>query len=57
VNTLAFERIQIDGQRGYQASSFTGFHLGDFALMQNDAADQLLIEMPHLEDAAAGFAD
>ena len=56
VHALAFERVQIDGQRGDQRLAFTGSHFGDFAAMQNDAADQLHVEVPHVEDAAAGFA-
>ncbi len=56
VDALAFERVQIDGQRGDQRLAFAGFHFGDLAAVQDDAADQLDVEMPHVEDAAAGFA-
>ena len=56
VDALAGERVQIHGQRRDQRFAFAGLHFGDFAAMQHDAADQLDIEMPHVEDAAAGFA-
>ena len=56
VNAVAFERVQINGQGGDQRLSFTGLHLGDFAGVQHHAADQLDVEVPHVEDAAAGFA-
>ena len=49
VNALALERIQIGRQRRDQRLSFTGFHLGDAALMQNDAADDLYLEMLHAD--------
>ena len=57
VNAFAFERVQINGQGRDQRFSFAGFHFGDLAAMQDDAADQLTIEVPHVEHAASGFAD
>ncbi len=57
VYALAGERVQINRQRGDQRFAFTGLHFGDLAAVQNDAADQLHIEMAHVECAAAGFAD
>jgi hypothetical protein len=45
------------GSGGDQRLAFAGFHFGDFALVQHHAADQLHVEMAHVEDAAAGFAD
>ncbi len=56
VNAFAFERVQIAGERGDQRFSFAGFHFGDAAAMQHDAADELHIEVPHVQNAAAGFA-
>ena len=56
VDAFAFKRIQIGGQRGDQRFSFTGLHLGDLALVQHIAADQLHVEVPHVQDALAGFA-
>ena len=57
VHALAFEGVQIGGQRGDQRLAFAGLHFGDFALVQHHAADQLHVEMAHIEHAAPGFAD
>ena len=56
VYALAFERIQVGGQRGHQGLAFTCSHFGDLAAVQGDAADQLDVEMAHVHEAAAGFA-
>src|SRR5208283_4239661 len=56
VNAAPGERVEIHRQRGNQRFAFTGLHLGDFALMQHDAADELHVEVPHLQDAPAGLA-
>ena len=42
---------------GDQRLTFTYAHFGDFAAMQGDAADQLDVEVAHVEEAAAGLAD
>src|ERR1022692_2335962 len=42
---------------GDQRLAFTGTHFGDFAAVEDDAADQLHVEVAHVEEAAAGFAD
>ena len=57
VDALAFERVQVSGQGSDQGLAFTGAHFGDFAAVQDDAADQLHVEVAHVEEAAAGFAD
>ena len=57
MDAFAGERVQIHRQRRDQRFTFTGLHFGDFAAMEHDAADQLHIEVPHVEDAAAGFAN
>ena len=44
------------GQRGDQRFAFAGFHFRDFAFVQDDAADQLHVEMAHVQEAAARFA-
>ncbi len=51
------QRIQSRGQRGDQRLAFTGLHFRDFAVVQHHAADELDIEMAHVEEAAARFAD
>ena len=57
VHALAGERIEVDRQRGDQRLAFAGLHLGDLALVQHHAADQLHVEMPLAERALGGLAD
>jgi hypothetical protein len=42
---FAGKRVQIDRQGGDERLAFAGLHLGDLALMQHHAADQLNVEM------------
>ena len=51
------QRIQIKRAGGDQGLTFTGPHLGDFTLMQNDAADQLDIEMALMNSPFGSFPD
>ena len=51
VDALARQRVQIGRQNGDQRLAFTGLHLGDSALMQDDAADDLHREGLHPQDA------
>ena len=57
MDALAFERVQIGGQRRDERLALAGLHLGDLALVQHRAADELHVEVPHVEHAAAGLAD
>ena len=57
VHTLAGQCIQVSGQRGGQGLTFTGAHLGDAALMQDNTTDQLHPEGILTQNAAVGFAD
>ena len=57
VNAFAFEGVQVRRQGGDERLAFTGLHFGDLALVQDHAADQLNVEMTHVEHAAAGLAD
>ena len=57
VDALAFEGIEIGRQGGDEGLAFTGLHFGDFAFVKHHAADQLHVEVAHVEDAASGFAD
>ncbi len=57
VNAFAFERVQIRRSGGDERFSFAGLHFRDAAFVQNHAADQLDIEMAHVQNAAAGFAN
>ena len=49
VHALAVERIQVGGERGDQGLALAGAHLGDAALVQHHAADQLHVEMALLK--------
>ena len=55
VDALAFECIQIHGERGDQGFAFAGFHFGDHAGVQNNAAHQLHIEVALAKGALRGF--
>ncbi len=56
VHAASGERAQEHGQRGHEGLTFTGGHLGDFALMEDDAADELHVVVHHvpLDFVAAG---
>ena len=56
MNAEPGERVQVNRKRGDQRFAFAGLHFGDLAAVQDDAADQLDVEVPHVENAAAGFA-
>ena len=56
MNATSGKGVQGRGQRGDERFAFAGFHFGDFAVVQHHAADQLHIEMAHVQEAAAGFA-
>ena len=57
VDAFAFEGVEIGGESGDQRFAFAGLHLGDLALMQNGAADQLNVEVPHVQHAAPCLAN
>jgi hypothetical protein len=52
VTSWAFsgERVEVEGQGGDEGLAFAGGHLGDFALVEGDAADELHVEMNHVPD-------
>ena len=56
VHALAGQRIEIDRQRRDQRLAFAGPHLGDGAVVEHHAADQLDVERPHAERALGGLA-
>ena len=56
VHALAGERVEVDGQGGDQGLALAGLHLGDLAVVQHHAADQLHVEMPLAERAPGGLA-
>ena len=50
------KRIEDRGQRRDEGLALAGLHLGDLALVQDHAADQLHVEMPLAQRALAGLA-
>ncbi len=56
VDALAGQRVEIDRERRDQRLAFAGLHLGDVALMQHHAADQLDVEMALAEGALGRLA-
>ena len=56
VDALAGQRVEIDRKRCHQRLAFAGLHLGDVALVQHHAADQLDVEMPLAEGALGRLA-
>ena len=57
VYALAFEGVQVGGQRRDERLALTGLHLRDAAVVQHHAADELHVEVPHVQHPAAGLAD
>ena len=45
VDALAGQRVEVDRERGDQRLALAGLHLGDLALVQDHAADQLHVEV------------
>ena len=57
MHAFAGERVKIDGGRGDERLAFARAHLGDRALMQHEAADQLNVEMALLQGAFGRLAN
>ena len=57
VDALAGQRIEVDRERCDQRLAFTGLHLGNIALVQHHAANQLHVEMPLAERPLGSLAD
>ncbi|OIQ69527.1 hypothetical protein GALL_488700 [mine drainage metagenome] len=57
VDALAGQRVEVDRQGCHQRLAFTGLHLGDIALVEHHAANQLHVEMPLSERALGRLAD
>ncbi len=56
VDALAFEGVQVGGQGRDERLAFARLHLGDPPAVQHHAADELDVEMAHVEHAPAGLA-
>ena len=55
VHALALEGVEVGGQNGDQGFALAGLHLGNAALVQNDAADELDPVRPHAQNAPRGL--
>ena len=53
LNALAGKGVEIAGQGGDEGFAFAGLHFCDLALMENDAADELDVEVAHLDGACS----
>ena len=56
VDALAGQRVEVGGQGRHQRLALARAHLGDAALMQCDAADQLDVEVAQAQGTARGLA-
>ncbi len=56
VDAAAAQGVEHDGERRGQRLALAGLHLGDRAVVEHHAADQLHIEMPHPHRAPACLA-
>ncbi len=57
VHALARERVEIGGQGGDERLAFARLHLRDLPAVEHHAADELHVEVPHVQHAAAGLTD
>ena len=57
VDAVSGQGIQIGRQRGDERFALARLHLGDLALVQDDAPDELDVEMAHLGRPAGGLPD
>ncbi len=56
VRAVALEGVQVKRQRGDESFALAGLHLRYLALMQDDAADELDIEVAHGDASPRSFA-
>ena len=56
VNAFAFQCVEICGQSSDQSLTFTGLHLGNPALVQYHAADELHPEVLHAQASPCAFS-
>ncbi len=57
VDAAPAERVQVRRQRRDQGLALAGAHLGDLAVVQHHAADQLHVEVAHVQHPLARLAD
>ena len=53
---LTGQRVQVDRQGGNKRLPFTGLHLSNFALVQDNATNKLYVIVTHLDSAPAHLA-
>ena len=56
MHALAFEGVEVHGERGRQRLAFARAHFGDLAVVENHGADKLYVEVTHAHHAAARFS-
>ena len=56
VDALPGQRVQVEGQARHERLAFTGLHLGDLALVEDDASHQLDVEVAETYRAPRGLA-
>jgi hypothetical protein len=56
VDALARQRVEIGGEGGDEGLALARLHLRDHPAVQGEAADELHVEVPHVEHAAARLA-
>ncbi len=56
VDALAFEGVEVAGQRGDEGLALAGAHLGDGPAVQDHSADELHVVVAHLERALPALA-
>ncbi len=57
LSALARKGIQVQGHRRGKGFPFARLHLGDFALVEHDAPDELHVEGPHPHGSPGGLPD
>ena len=57
VDAASGEGVEVAGEGGDEGLAFAGLHLGDLALVEDVAAEELDVEVAHADGALAGFAD
>ena len=57
VDALAGQGVEVGGQGGDERFSLARLHLGDLALVEDDAADELDVEVAHPRRPPGGLAD
>ncbi len=57
VAALAHQGVEVHGQRGGERLAFAGLHFGDGVVEHGDSAQELHVEVPHIERPPARLAD